>query len=181
MSRLPVVTSDINTWGTVLNDYLSVAHKADGTLNAFYNPVDSKYGADPTGAAFSTTAFTNCINDANAANANPDGTGAWMVVPPGYFKLNAALPTIKVPFVCAGIRRTIFKQTVNLGTAGGLGGGTGVPTMVFDVNTDSTTKSTYGACFTLLGPGSMGAMGAHLSAGAGIQINNSLWLGNVEV
>ncbi|MFZ1459085.1 MAG: hypothetical protein WAT17_04360 [Candidatus Saccharimonadales bacterium] len=31
MSRLPVVGSDDNSWGTVLNDYLSVAHNSDGT------------------------------------------------------------------------------------------------------------------------------------------------------
>jgi hypothetical protein len=32
MSRLPVPGSDDNTWGTILNDYLSVELKADGTL-----------------------------------------------------------------------------------------------------------------------------------------------------
>lgn len=31
--RLPVVGSDDNTWGTVLNGYLSVAHNANGTDN----------------------------------------------------------------------------------------------------------------------------------------------------
>lgn len=34
MSRLPVVGGDANTWGTVLNDFLSVAHNADGTLKS---------------------------------------------------------------------------------------------------------------------------------------------------
>lgn len=32
MSRLPVPGSDDNTWGSVLNDYLGVAHNTDGTV-----------------------------------------------------------------------------------------------------------------------------------------------------
>lgn len=34
MARLPVVGSDDGTWGTVLNDYLSVAHNTDGSLKS---------------------------------------------------------------------------------------------------------------------------------------------------
>lgn len=34
MSRQPQPGSDNGTWGVVLNDYLSVAHGTDGTLNA---------------------------------------------------------------------------------------------------------------------------------------------------
>jgi hypothetical protein len=34
MSRLPVVGGDAGNWGTILNDYLSVSHAADGTLNS---------------------------------------------------------------------------------------------------------------------------------------------------
>ena len=33
MSRLPIVNSDDGTWGTILNDYLSVSINSDGTLN----------------------------------------------------------------------------------------------------------------------------------------------------
>jgi hypothetical protein len=32
MSRLPTPGSDDGTWGTILNDYLSVAHNSDGSL-----------------------------------------------------------------------------------------------------------------------------------------------------
>jgi len=32
MSRLPTVGGDTDAWGTVLNDFLAVAHNADGTL-----------------------------------------------------------------------------------------------------------------------------------------------------
>ena len=34
MARLPIPGSDENTWGTVLNDFLSQAHDSDGTLKA---------------------------------------------------------------------------------------------------------------------------------------------------
>lgn len=34
MSRLPLPGGDDNTWGDVLNDFLSVAHNSDGTLKA---------------------------------------------------------------------------------------------------------------------------------------------------
>ncbi|MCA9333617.1 hypothetical protein KC963_01060 [Candidatus Saccharibacteria bacterium] len=34
MARLPKPGSDKGTWGTILNDYLSVAHNADGTLKS---------------------------------------------------------------------------------------------------------------------------------------------------
>jgi hypothetical protein len=33
MTRLPVVNSDNNAWGTILNAFLGVAHNADGSLN----------------------------------------------------------------------------------------------------------------------------------------------------
>ena len=32
MARLPLVGGDLNTWGTVLNDFLAVSLNADGTL-----------------------------------------------------------------------------------------------------------------------------------------------------
>lgn len=34
MPRLPVPGSDSGTWGTILNDFLSVEHNSDGTLKA---------------------------------------------------------------------------------------------------------------------------------------------------
>ncbi|HEV7930279.1 MAG TPA: hypothetical protein VGP12_09150 [Nitrosospira sp.] len=34
MSRLPTPGSDSGTWGTILNDFLSVEHNADGTLKS---------------------------------------------------------------------------------------------------------------------------------------------------
>src|SRR5665213_772116 len=38
-NRLPIVGSDDGTWGTILNNYLGVAHNADGTNNDVQNVV----------------------------------------------------------------------------------------------------------------------------------------------
>lgn len=38
MSRLPLPGSDEGTWGSILNDYLSVEHNADGTHRVSVNP-----------------------------------------------------------------------------------------------------------------------------------------------
>lgn len=46
MSRLPTVGSDAGTWGTILNDYLSVEHNADGTLKKASDIVDAKVKAN---------------------------------------------------------------------------------------------------------------------------------------
>ncbi len=53
--RLPVVGSDTDTWGDILNDFLGVAHEADGTL---------KY--TPTGTYTPTNVSTDRSYDANA-------------------------------------------------------------------------------------------------------------------
>jgi hypothetical protein len=34
VARLPVVNSDGDAWGTLLNEFLGVAHQADGTIDA---------------------------------------------------------------------------------------------------------------------------------------------------
>ncbi|HEV7928530.1 MAG TPA: hypothetical protein VGP12_00195, partial [Nitrosospira sp.] len=34
MARLPTPGGDSNTWGTILNDFLSVEHNSDGTLKS---------------------------------------------------------------------------------------------------------------------------------------------------
>lgn len=43
MARLPTVGGDTNTWGTVLNDFLGVAHNADGTLKLTQNTQTDNY------------------------------------------------------------------------------------------------------------------------------------------
>jgi len=58
MSRLPVVAGDVDQWGPILNDFLLVAHNADGTLKEIVkNPQSSSYTlvASDKGKAIDTT------------------------------------------------------------------------------------------------------------------------------
>lgn len=78
MSRLPVPGSDDNTWGTILNDFLSVEHAADGTL---------KIRTDGTLSALERTTNKGAANGYAPLNASaqvpvanlPVGTGASQV------------------------------------------------------------------------------------------------------
>jgi hypothetical protein len=62
MPRLPLPGQDAGTWGSILNDYLSVEHNADGTLKKATDISTAKTTAD------------QALTAANAAYAKP-GTG----------------------------------------------------------------------------------------------------------
>lgn len=97
-SRLPTVASDVNTWGTVLNDYLSkTVGQVPGSVRVFY--IDA-YGADPTGASLSDTAWTNCYTD--AAAAVQAHAGSLIVFGPGWYKFS--INTVAVSDTRVGIR-----------------------------------------------------------------------------
>lgn len=60
MSRLPTPGSDSGQWGTILNDYLSVAHNADGTLKPITDAdISSISEAKITGLVADLAAKTN--------------------------------------------------------------------------------------------------------------------------
>lgn len=72
MARLPIVGGDPDNWGTVLNDFLSVAHNTDGSLLssavASASPVTSVAGR--TGAVVLTAADVGLGNVNNTSDAN---------------------------------------------------------------------------------------------------------------
>lgn len=98
MSRLPTPGSDAGTWGEILNDYLSQAHKTDGTLKdnvvnansianssiteanlapavaAKLNAVSMQGATGPAGATGSSG--PQGASGAMGATGNPGGTGA---------------------------------------------------------------------------------------------------------
>lgn len=55
MSRLPTPGSDDGTWGTILNDYLSVEHNTDGTLKSVARPSDLATKANDSSVVHNTT------------------------------------------------------------------------------------------------------------------------------
>lgn len=98
MSRLPIPGSDDGSWGSILNDFLSVELQNDGTLKArtqgltvpggavtglgWFNV--KAYGALGNNSANDTTAIQNTINAAAAA-------GGTVYIPAGNYLINAAL------------------------------------------------------------------------------------------
>lgn len=77
MARLPQLGGDAGTWGQVLNDYLSQAHKSDGTLKD--GAVKASTIAD--GAVTSTAIAAGAISESQLASAvvtkiNAGGSGS---------------------------------------------------------------------------------------------------------
>src|SRR5882762_3653306 len=82
MSRLPIVGADINNWGAITNDFLAVAHNADGTLKSYVNPRDSKWGAAGDGITDDTAALQAAWNAA---------AGGACIMPAGVYLVTASL------------------------------------------------------------------------------------------
>ncbi len=60
MPRLPVPGSDENTWGQILNDFLTIAHDSDGTVKA---------GAIDTSALQSNSVSGDKLQDGSVTDA----------------------------------------------------------------------------------------------------------------
>src|SRR5512141_2459429 len=67
MSRLPTPGQDNNTWGAILNDYLSQAHNSDGTLKSGSVGSSQIQDAAITPSKISGTALTASNNLSDVA------------------------------------------------------------------------------------------------------------------
>src|SRR6266550_3748218 len=77
MSRLPVVGGDENTWGGILNDYLSVLLDTDGTLKASAVPgLANKAAKGANSDITSLTGLTTPLSTAQGGTGNAGGTAA---------------------------------------------------------------------------------------------------------
>src|SRR5258708_23042804 len=113
MARLPTVGSDSNTWGAVLNDFLSQAHNADGSIkNLFFNLKDPAYGALLNGVSDDTVAIQAAITAAGAAG----GGIVWGSAGTGKFSapLNFSSPNV----ILAGPAGQAFTLTPTTGFTG---------------------------------------------------------------
>ncbi len=70
MARLPQVGGDTGNWGQVLNDFLSAAHKSDGSLKSFVSVTDFEAKGD--GITDDGPSFQKAID--YVANTNGGGT-----------------------------------------------------------------------------------------------------------
>jgi hypothetical protein len=84
MARLPIPGGDNNTWGTILNDYLSVSHNSDGTLKVEVTDASKLQGTE-----VSSTAPTD-----NQVLTYNNSTGQWEAqTPAGGVGLSSSPPT----------------------------------------------------------------------------------------
>ena len=65
MARLPIPGADGNQWGAVLNDFLRVSHRADGTPRGAGHMLDPRdFGVVGDGVADDSVAFNLCLKAA---------------------------------------------------------------------------------------------------------------------
>jgi hypothetical protein len=125
MARLPTPGGDNDSWGSVLNEYLEIAHNADGTLK-----LDVKTIADLK--ATDVTALTDKQQALVAGYYAPgDGGG-------GQFYYDAAASeadnggTILAPTVGAGRWKRVYSGAVNVRWFGAKGDGVNNETIAFE-------------------------------------------------
>ena len=131
MSRLPTVSGDANAWGSILNDFLSVAHNSNGSLKNL--SINLKDYCKIDGTSDDSIGFTTAYTLASSLGMGLFHPGGTLV------KGNdTLLPT--VPIIGAGPGVSIFKLkngantdlfsantgNINLSAAFGSGSSTGV-------------------------------------------------------
>ena len=80
MARLPVVAGDLDNWGTILNQFLTVSHASDGRLFVT-NPTTSAVPLTVQGAASQTADLVKIQNSASTDLVTVDAAGILKVGP----------------------------------------------------------------------------------------------------
>src|SRR6187455_3029047 len=109
MARLPVPGADADNWGALLNDFLRIAHREDGTLHnacAVINVHD--FGAIGDGNADDSTAIQAALDACIAAG------GGEVCFPEGVYKVNRVLSAtfaINAHITLRGMKRAVLDMT----------------------------------------------------------------------
>ncbi len=104
MARLPIVGGDSGNWGTLLNQFLQVAHNSDGTLNSVLSVYNVKdYGAEVDGITNDTVAIQAAIDACAAAR------GGVVYIPAGITMVSGLTLKSFVWIRGAGMRAMIVK------------------------------------------------------------------------
>jgi hypothetical protein len=117
MSRLPSPGGDTGSWGTILNDFLAIAHNADGSLKAQAS-IDSK--APLTSPTFSgTVTVPTPVNGSDAAtkayvDSNMGGTSRFTPRP-----LTTSAAVNDYNFVIANATSGVLTVTLPAAISGG--------------------------------------------------------------
>ena len=98
MPRLPVVGSDGDAWGNLLNEFLRVAHREDGTLKTTPQAVNVKdYGATGSGTVDDTLAIRSALS------ASLNGTNKVLYFPAGSYLVTGKLTVdVQTPISIVG-------------------------------------------------------------------------------
>jgi hypothetical protein len=149
MARLPTPGADDGQWGDVLNDYLLVAHGADGTLNraqvtgklGYVQATD--YGAAFDGSTDDAAALQAAITDAISKNKP-------LLLAPGTAIVGTALSvTAPVTIIGSGREATTLKAKTGLNAyvivfSGGTDGLVGAHFADFTIDGNSANQSAGG-------------------------------------
>lgn len=103
MARLPTIGGDNNAWGTVINDFLSVALNTDGSLKSdSINPKNPAYGAIGNGSNDDTTGLQAAFTAAVAGVSGFSACGKVVLLPYGNYKISAPL-VLNYPIMLLGL------------------------------------------------------------------------------
>src|SRR5262249_26961 len=107
MARLPVVGNDSHQWGSLLNEFLRVAHHDDGTLRGVCTVINVRDFRDTANGVVDDTGAIRA-----AAEAIPNDGGI-LFFPPGVYNVNPS-PSIKLKsgtWVLGSGRSSIIQTT----------------------------------------------------------------------
>lgn len=96
MPRLPQIGTDTGSWGTLLNEFLRVSHREDGSLRNNINVINVKdYGAIGNGIVDDTLAIQQAIQAA--------GSNSIVFFPSGIYNVTSTINLLQDSMTLLGL------------------------------------------------------------------------------